>query len=191
MQFKFTPKIKFSLIAVAVILCLVGAYFLLLGSQIKQLMALNSQLQAMETSFAKIKKDELYVPKLERDIFDNKRKIDLVQKRMPTGINIAELVQSLAEVGSRLGIREYVSIIPGTVNTVDKYTIVPVKVNFNCSYPQLIEYLKELEKVQRLNRVDELRIKANELNPEEMNIEVSLSAFSIVETAKKSEPVRK
>ncbi len=185
MQFKFTPKIKFSLIAVAVILCLVSAYFLFLGTKIKQLMALNSQLQAMEVSFAKIKKDESYVPKLERDIFDNKRKIDLIQKRIPTDINIAELIQNLAQIGSRLGIKEYGSIIPGEVNGIDKYIIAPVKVTFNCSYPQLIEYLKELEKMPRLSRVDGIRIRVNELDPEELSIEISLTALSMIETVKK------
>ncbi len=185
MQFKFTTRIKLAIVAAAVVLCLAGAYLLLLRKQVKKLIELSTQLQAMETSFAKTKKDESYVPKLEKDIYDNNRKISVIRQRMPNDINIAELVQDLAQIGSRLGIKEYSSIVPGGVASVDKYAIVPVQVMFGCSYPKLIEYLKELEKMQRLNRVDRLNIKVNEQDPEEMQIVLSLTAFTMLQPAKK------
>ncbi|MDD5259531.1 MAG: type 4a pilus biogenesis protein PilO [bacterium] len=191
MQFKFTTKIKLAIIAAAVVVCLASAYFLLFGQQIKKLIGLSTQLQAMEVSFAKNKKDESYVPKLERDIYDNNRKISLIRRRLPNDVNIAELVQDLAQIGSRLGIKEYSSIVPGSVVTIDKYTLVPIQVIFGCSYPKLIEYLKELEKMQRLTRVDGLFIKVNDLDPEEMQIALSLTAFTMLEPAKKAEPAKK
>ena len=185
MQFKFTTKIKLSITAAAAVLCLTGAYFLLLKNQIKQVTDLGAQLSAMEASFAKIKKDESYVPKLEKDIIENKRKINLIKKRMPTDINVAELVQSLAKIGTRLGIKEYTSIVPGDIITMDKYVMVPIKIIFYCEYPKLIEYLKELEKMERLNRLDNIRIKTNEQDPEEMVVDLSLTTFSLPEPAKK------
>ncbi|MDD5491810.1 MAG: type 4a pilus biogenesis protein PilO [bacterium] len=185
MQFKFTTKIKLSIMAAAVVLCLASAYFLLLQKQVKQLTTLGAQLNAMEVSFTKIKKDESYVPKLESDIRANKLKINLIKKRMPADISVAELVQSLAKIGTRLGIKEYGSMVPGDTITMDKYIMVPVKVTFFCEYPKLIEYLKELEKMERLSRVDNIRIKTNELDPEEMIVELSLTAFSLIEPAKK------
>jgi Tfp pilus assembly protein PilO len=185
MQFKFTTKIKLMIMATAVVLCLASAYFFLLKKQIAQLNTLGTQLSAMESSFAKIKKDESFVPKLERDIRDNKRKINLVKLRMPTDTNVAELVQTLAQVGSRLGMREYNSIVPGDTLTMEKYIMVPVRITFFCEYPKLIEYLKELEKMERLSRIDGIRIKTNEQNPEEMNVEMSLTAFSLIDVVKK------
>ena len=171
--------------AAAIVLCLASAYFFLLQKQIKQLTTLETQLNAMEASFTKIKKDESYVPKLERDISDNIRKIDLIKKRMPTDINVAELVQILAQIGSRLGMKEYHSMVPGDIITMDKYVMVPVKITFFCEYPKLIEYLKELEKMERLSRVDGLKIRTNEQDPEEMNIDLFLTAFSLAVPAKK------
>jgi Tfp pilus assembly protein PilO len=185
MQFKFTTKIKLLIIAAAIVLCLASAYFLLLQKQIKQLSTLGTQLNAMEASFIKIKKDESYVPKLERDIRDNKRKINWIKKRMPADTDIAELVQVLAQIGSRLGIKEYTSMVPEEAITMEKYIMVPVKVVFFCEYPKLIEYLKELEKMERLSRVNGLKIRTSELDPEEMSVELSLTAFSLFEPVKK------
>ena len=143
MQFKFTTKIKLSIMAAAVVLCLASSYFSLFQKQIRQVRDLNAQLSAMETSFAKIKKDESYVPKLEKDIIDNKQKISLIKKRMPTDISVAELVQSLAMIGTKLGIKEYTSLVPGGLISADRYLLIPLRVIFHCEYPKLIEYLKE------------------------------------------------
>ncbi len=171
--------------AAVIVICLASAYFAVLQKQIKQVTSLSTQLNAMETSFTKIKKDESYVPKLERDISDNKRKISLIKKRMPSDINVAELVQSLAQIGSRLGIKEYSSIVPGDIANMDKYVMVPVRITFFCEYPKLIEYLKELEKMERLTRVDSLKLKTNEQDPEEMSIDLNITAFSLLEPVKK------
>ncbi len=185
MQFRFTTKIKLSIMAAAVVIVLASAYFSLFRSQFQQLSSLNTQLSAMETSFTKIKKDESYVPKLEQDIIDNKQKISLIKRRMPTDISVAELVQSLAQIGTKLGIKEYTSLVPGEILTVDKYVIVPLKVVFHCEYPKLIEYLKELEKMERLSRIDGLKIRTHEQEPEEITVELSLTAFSLIEQTKK------
>jgi Tfp pilus assembly protein PilO len=185
MQFKFTTKIKLSIMAAAVVICLASAYFAVLQKQVKQLTTLSTQLNAMEVSFTKIKKDEMYVPKLEKDISDNKNKINLIKRRMPGDINVAELVQGLAQIGSRLGLKEYNSIVPGDIIAVDKYIMVPVKITFFCEYPKLVLYLKELEKMERLSRIDGFRLRTNELDPEEMNVELVLTTFSLVDPAKK------
>lgn len=185
MAFKFTTKIKLSIMASVIVLCLASAYFSLFRSQLRQISSLNTQLNAMETSFAKIKKDESYVPKLEKDIIDNKQKINLIKKRMPTDISVAELVQSLAQIGTKLGIKEYNSMIPGDIITIDKYVMVPMKVVFHCEYSKLIDYLKELEKMERLCRIDGIRIKTNEQDPEEISVDLPLTAFSLSEQTKK------
>lgn len=171
--------------ASVVVICLASAYFSLFRSQFRQISSLNTQLSAMETSFAKIKKDESYVPKLEKDIIDNKQKINLIKKRMPTDISVAELVQSLAQIGTKLGIKEYTSLVPGDILALDKYVMVPLRVTFHCEYPKLIEYLKELEKMERLARIDGIRIKTNELDPEEIIVDLPLTAFSLLEQTKK------
>ncbi|MBI5555253.1 MAG: type 4a pilus biogenesis protein PilO [Elusimicrobia bacterium] len=185
MSFKFTTKIKLSIMAAVIVLSLASAYFSLFRKQLKQLSSLQTQLRAMETSFAKIKKDESYVPRLEKEIIDNKQKISLIKKRIPTDLSVAELVQSLAQIGAKLGIKEYTSLVPGEIMALDKYIMVPVRVTFHCEYPQLIEYLKELEKMERLARIDGIRIRTNEQDPEEIIIELPLTAFSLLEQAKK------
>jgi len=171
--------------AMVIVISLASAYFSLFRSQLQQISSLNTQLSAMETSFAKIKKDESYVPKLEKDIIDNKQKISLIKKRMPTDISVAELVQSLAQIGTKLGIKEYTSLVPGEIVAMDKYVMIPLQVIFHCEYPQLIEYLKELEKMERLTRIDGIRIKTDEQDPEEIIVVLPLTAFSLLEQTKK------
>ncbi len=171
--------------AVIIVISLTSAYFFLFRSQLSQISSLNTQLNALETSFTKIKKDESYVPKLEKDIIDNKQKISMIKKRMPTDISMAELVQSLSQIGTKLGIKEYNSLVPGNIITLDKYVMIPLKLIFYCEYPKLIEYLKELEKMERLTRIDSLNIKTNDLDPEEIIVDLPLTAFSLLEQTKK------
>lgn len=185
MQFKFTTKNKLAIMAASVVFCLAGAYFSLFRKQLSQLGSLHTQLSALETSFAKIKKDESYAPKLEKDLSDNRQKISLIRMRMPTDINVAELVQSLAQIGAKLGIKEYTSLVPGGSLAIDKYVMIPLKATFHCEYPKLIEYLKELERMERLTRIDGISIRTNELDPEEIIVDLSLTAFSLIEPTKK------
>jgi Tfp pilus assembly protein PilO len=104
---------------------------------------------------------------------------------MPTDISVAELVQSLSQIGAKLGIKEYTSLVPGGVIGTDKYLMIPLRVLFHCEYPKLIEYLKELEKMNRLTRIDGIKIRTNEEDPEEINVDLSLTAFSLLEQTKK------
>lgn len=171
--------------AAAVVLCLVCAYFFLLQKNIRKLSVLNAEFNTMESSFVKIKKDESYVPKLEKEIIDNKQKISLIKRRMPTDINVAELVQSLAQIGTKIGMKEYTSLVPEVIMGMDKYLMVPLKVIFNCEYSKLIEYLKELEKMERLVRIDGIKVKTNDQDQEEIIVELSLTAFSLLEKTKK------
>ncbi len=168
-----------------IVISLASAYFSLFRNQFRQISSLHTQLSAMETSFAKIKKDESYVPKLEKDIIDNKQKISLIKKRMPTDISVAELIQSLAQISAKLGIKEYTSLVPGEIIAMDKYVMIPLQVIFHCEYPKLIEYLKELEKMERLTRIDGIKIRTDEQDPEEIIVALPLTAFSLLEQTKK------
>ncbi len=179
MQFRFTTKIKLYIVIGAIFLALVGSYFFLFREQIKQLMTLRGNLQQLETSFAKVKKDEAYLPKLEIEIVESKLKILTTHQHIPPDFDIAKIVDELSQLSNKVGIKDYNALTPLAPAYLKDYGLIPIKVSFTCKYSKFIDYLKGLDSLSFYTRVDDMILKVNETDPELININLSFVVFNM------------
>lgn len=179
MQFKLTVKTKLYIVVASVTLIVFSVYFFIYRNQLQKIKTLNSQLSVLETEFVKVKKDEAFLPKLEEQILADNLKIESFNLNIPAEPAVPELVESLGQLATRIGIKDYISLTPKESRTVEKYIIVPMELNFKCSYPKLIQYLKELETLNRLVRVDSIKLRADDADLTQLNVLLELTAFSI------------
>ena len=187
---KLTIKIKLYIVTAAVVIALASAYAFVFRGQISKVNALKDQAMLLESNFVKIKKDEAYLPKLEDQIIESKLKIAIIHDRMPAEYAIPEMVSSLSQLATKVGIKDYLAVTPGEPVGIDKYVIVPMKVSFQCRYSKLIEYLLGLENMTRLTRVDKMNLKVVENDPTTLSVMLEFSTFNIPESKMdaKSEP---
>lgn len=181
MQLRLTIKIRLYLVATVIALSCAGSYFFLFRRQLKKLKDLTNQYNVLAANFSKIKKDEEYLPKLEKEIDQLKAKIEMIHRRIPPDDNLPEFIEYLAQNARKIGIKDFSSLSPAVPVKLEKYSLLSVKLLLRCRYMKFIEFLRLLETMERLVRVDSFILRAYGENPVEMDVDLSLSIFSMEE----------
>lgn len=181
MRLRLTIKMRLYLVVAVVVLSSAGSYFFLFRNQFKKLKELTSQYDVLATNFSKIKRDEEYLPKLEEEIAQLKTKMEMIHRRIPPNDALPEFIEYLSQNAGRTGIKDFSSLSPDPAINLERYSLIPIKVVFRCRYMKFIEFLRLLETMERLVRVDSFTLKAYDKNPVEMDVVLSLSIFSMEE----------
>lgn len=179
MAIHLSVKMRLNIVVAAVTLTCAGVYFFLFRSQLKKISELRKQHEILSTNFAKIKKDQDYLPTLEEEFDRAKTRIETIHRRIPPEESIPEFIELLSMHAAKIGVKDFSSLTPAVPQRVEKYTLIPIMVNFRSKYMRFIEFLKLLEATERLTRVDKFNLRANTSNPVEIDVELSLSIFSM------------
>ncbi len=123
------------------------------------------------------------VAKIREDLEVFRRKVDEFESKLPTRIKTTLIIETLQEI-TRKSKLQFSSLEPLPIirhqlkETGDVFVELPVKIKLNCSYYDLVEFIKRIETADQLMKITNLNIKDDPNFDWKHNIEFSVSAFS-------------
>lgn len=153
----------------------VAAVVFLYLPQERKLDALRSNIASLETQLEHDAQVSAVVPDLVRQVEQMKARYQNFDRRLPQK---KELGGFLREISSEVGDRELTDqvIEPGDPQREDLFHTLPIIMKFRGGYPALTGFLSQVEKMERLTRVERLRARYDE-KTDELMIELQLNIY--------------
>ena len=142
----------------AIVLVLVGYYFLLLGPLLGRLNESAQERDAKQAQLASLRQQVAQLEAIQRNAPETQRQLLELSKRVPTQPEIPTLVVQIEEVADKAGVTQ-LSIKPGTPGSPQgggDYSVVPVTMSFEGTYDQLQLFLEDTRNLARLVTVNKV-----------------------------------
>jgi type IV pilus assembly protein PilO len=142
--------------ALAIVLLIVGFYFLLLGPLLTRMDEADQQREDREAQLAQLEQEVAELEEVRRNSPEIERQLLELSKRIPTQPEIPTLTVQIEEVARDAGVTQ-VSLIPGTPAPPPgggDYTVQPVTMSFEGTYEELQEFLALTRDLARLVTVN-------------------------------------
>jgi len=150
---------KDNLIVLAVVAAIgLGAIFLVYGPQGKKLEELNLQIASLKTELDDKTRKASIVPDMVKQIHEMKNRYKNFDRRLPKQKELGEFLRQISENLSQQKLANQL-IEPGNPMREDIYHTLPITMKFEGSYISLANFLKRLESMERLTRVQKLDIR--------------------------------
>ena len=120
---------------------------------------------------------------MKQDLEGFKQKVAEFENKLPKRLKTTLIIETLQEI-TRKSKLQFSSLEPLPIKkyelkeTGDVFVELPVKVKLNCSYYDLIEFIKQIETAAQLMKITDLTIKDDPNFEWKHVIEFSISAFS-------------
>ncbi len=142
----------------AVVLIVVGFYFLLLGPLLSRLNEADQQRESQEAQLAQVQQEVAELEEVRRNSPEIQRQLLELSKRIPTQPEIPTLVVQIEEIARSSDVTQ-LSIEPGTPATSPgggDFSVVPVTLRFRGTYDEMQEFLLQTRNLSRLMTVKNL-----------------------------------
>lgn len=144
---------------------------------------LNKDIVAKKNSQVMAERNKIDIARMKNDLEKFKKKVEEFEKRLPRQIQTNLIIETLQQITEKSGVKfsslEPVPIKKYTLTeTNDVFVELPVRVKLNCSYYDLIDFLKKIETADQLMKIGDITIKDDPGSDWEHAIEFSISAFS-------------
>lgn len=142
----------------AVILLVVGFYFLLLGPLLSRLNEADQQREAQEAQLAQVQQEVAELEEVRRNSPEIERQLLELSKRIPTQPEIPTLVVQMEEIARSANVTQ-LSITPGTPSPAPgggDFSVVPVTLRFRGTYDEMQDFLLQTRNLVRLVTVTNL-----------------------------------
>jgi len=113
--------------------------------------------------------------KLERDYFEAQARLKFAKERLPKEEGLPQLLKEVYKMGRNSG-ATILSFGPGSLQPKEYYKVKPISLSLKCDLPQLIKFLYNIEKSERLLDVQSMNISSDA----EGNLTVSLHLATFV-----------
>jgi Tfp pilus assembly protein PilO len=105
------------------------------------------------------------------------KQLEKFSQQIPSENNLPGIVDEIINrSGEGLKI-DYTLVEPQELQSEGKYKRLPIKISFVCNYPDFITYLTQLQDLAIITSVDNLEVKRDAENPDQLAVDLSLSAF--------------
>jgi type IV pilus assembly protein PilO len=138
--------------SLAIVLLIVGFYFLLLGPLLGRLDEADQQREDKEAQLAQLEQEVAELEEVRRMSPEIERQLLELSKRIPTQPEIPTLTVQIEEIARESGVTQ-VSLIPGTPAPPaggGGYTVQPITMSFEGTYEELQEFLALSRDLARL-----------------------------------------
>ena len=142
--------------ALAIVLLIVGFYFLLLGPLLTRLDEADQQREDREAQLAQLEQEVAELEEVRRNSPEIERQLLELSKRIPTQPEIPTLTVQIEEIARQSGVTQ-VSLNPGSPAPPPgggDYTVQPVTMSFEGTYEELQEFLRLTRNLARLTTVN-------------------------------------
>jgi len=161
-------------LGILVVLVTVATMFVY-RSQGKELDSLKSRLKAAKSSLEVQSQKAAIVPNLARQIETMKKLYKDFDRRLPQSKEIGEF---LKELSTHLGEERFSDekFIPGNPQRRELFQTQPITMKFKGSYLSTVDFLKRIDRMERLTRVQKLKIKRTP-SQRDLDIELQLNIY--------------
>lgn len=142
----------------AILLLVVGFYFLLLGPLLSRLNEADQQREAQEAQLAQVQQEVAELEEVRRNSPEIERQLLELSKRIPTQPEIPTLVVQIEEIANSSNVTQ-LSIEPGTPAPPPgggDYSVVPVTLRFLGTYDEMQGFLLQTRNLARLMTVTDV-----------------------------------
>ena len=142
--------------SLAIVLLIVGFYFLLLGPLLGRLDAADQEREDREAKLAQLEQEVAELEEVRRNSPEIERQLLELSKRIPTQPEIPTLSVQIEEIARESGVTQ-ISLIPGTPAPPPgggDYTVQPITMSFEGTYEELQEFLALTDDLARLVTVN-------------------------------------
>lgn len=150
--------------ALAIVLLIVGFYFLLLNPLLGRLEEADRQREEREAQLAQLEQEVAELEEVRRNSPEIERQLLELSKRIPTQPEIPTLTVQIEEIAQDSGVTQ-ISLIPGTPAPPPgggDYTVQPITMSFEGTYEELQEFLRLTSNLARLTTVNDVTYEALE-----------------------------
>lgn len=150
--------------SLAIVLLIVGFYFLLLGPLLGRLEEADRQREEKEAQLAQLEQEVAELEEVRRNSPEIERQLLELSKRIPTQPEIPTLTVQIEEIAQEAGVTQ-LSLIPGTPAPPPgggDYTVQPITMSFEGTYEELQEFLRLTLNLARLTTVNGVTYEALE-----------------------------
>ncbi len=153
----------------------------------KQAAALQFQLQEIETEIQKARTNANYLEEMQKEIAVIEQRWNYMKKRIPSKKQFPQILEELAEAATGDNVY-YVSIAPEITRRYSaimiknlNYEKLPIKINLQCRYRDLGNYLYKLDNLYRLIKVEDIELKADESAFPLLSVDLIVSTYVVSE----------
>ena len=142
--------------SLAIVLLIVGFYFLLLGPLLGRLEVADQEREDREAQLAQLEQEVAELEEVRRNSPEIERQLLELSKRIPTQPEIPTLSVQIEEIAYESGATQ-MSLIPGTPAPPPgggDYTVQPITMSFEGTYEELQEFLALTDDLARLVTVN-------------------------------------
>lgn len=148
----------------AIVLLVVGFYFLLLGPLLGRLEEADQQREEREAQLAQLEQEVAELEEVRRNSPEIERQLLELSKRIPTQPEIPTLTVQIEEIARAAGVTQ-ISLIPGTPVPPPgggDFTVQPITMSFEGTYEELQDFLARTNDLARLVTVNEVAYEESE-----------------------------
>jgi Tfp pilus assembly protein PilO len=154
---KFVEKQQLIILALAVSI-IVGFVVFLYHPLAKQTKAIQQADAAQSATTAKVEAHNRQLPILREQAQALQRELHNYDKRIPQSRQFAVLWQQIADIMNQHSLKDQL-VQPGTEIQGTELNCIPISIHCSGRLNQIFEFLKSLEKFERVIRIDQLQLK--------------------------------
>ncbi len=172
---KLNPRDRKLLVFMGVFIILAGGYYLLYMPLSQRWKGINEKLAKKEAQLKEAQRAARMEEKLERDYFEAQARLKFAKERLPKEEGLPQLLKDVYRMGKNSG-ATILSFGPGPLQPREYYKVKPISLSLKCDLPQLIKFLYNIEKSERLLDVQSITITSDAKG----NLSVSLHLTTFV-----------
>ncbi len=149
----------------------------------KQVNEFRFKLESIESEIKKARTDADYLEKMQKEIKTVEERWNYVKQKVPSKKQIPQILEALAKAATGSDIY-YVSIVPEGTQYYSAimiknltYEKLPIKINLQCRYKDLGDYISKLNNLYRLIKVEDIEINADENITPLLNVHLIVSTY--------------
>ncbi|MFH1783772.1 MAG: type 4a pilus biogenesis protein PilO [bacterium] len=148
---------------------------------------LQYQLKEIEAEVEKARTDAAYLEKMKLEIASIEKRWNFLKGRIPSKKQFSQILEELAEAATGDNVY-YVAISPEVTLQYSaimirnlNYEKMPIKVTLQCRYRDLGDYLVKLGSLNRLIKVEDIEVKADDTAFPLVQVELIVSTYVVSE----------
>ncbi|MCG2676315.1 type 4a pilus biogenesis protein PilO [bacterium] len=175
---KINPRDKKLLIFMGVIVILAASYYFLYMPLSQRWKEVNKKLAKMEDKLKEAQTAARMQEKLERDYFEAQVRLKFAKGRLPKEEGLPKLLKDVYKMGRDSGVT-ILSFGPGALQPKEYYKVKPISLSLKCNLPQLVKFLYNVEKSERLLDVQSINICSDAKG--DLGVSLQLATFVYME----------
>ncbi len=164
------------LIGIAVFV-LAGSGFLIYTTRLKKIKFMKSRISSNQAKIIEVSRAKDNIGKFEEELKLDEERLEKVNEKLPREKELPELLGELAELATPFPTKDYVSVVPGDLQDTGPYYKLPLNINMQCTYSNLQDYLRRLESLPRLVKIESVEVAPGGENPAVLVVNLEISVY--------------